>query len=70
MTQTDAIRSFLLAGNSLTPIDALERFGCFRLAARIDDLRQEGLDIETVKERRNGKSYARYQMRDKQGSLF
>ncbi len=70
MTQTDAIRSFLLEGNSLTPIDALERFGCFRLAARIDDLRQEGLDIETVKERRNGKSYARYQMRDKQGSLF
>jgi hypothetical protein len=70
MRQVDAIRSFLLEGNSLTPIDALERFGCFRLAARIDDLRQEGLDIETVKERRNGKSYARYRLRDKQGSLF
>jgi hypothetical protein len=70
MRQVDAIRSFLLEGNSLTPIDALERFGCFRLAARIDDLRQEGLDIETVKERRNGKSYARYKLRDKQGSLF
>ncbi len=70
MTQTDAIRSFLLEGNSLTPIDALERFGCFRLAARIDDLRREGLDIETIKERQNGKSYARYKLRDKQGSLF
>jgi hypothetical protein len=70
MTQTDAIRSFLLEGNSLTPIDALERFGCFRLAARIDDLRREGLDIETIKERQNGKSYARYRLRDKQGSLF
>lgn len=70
MRQVDAIRSFLLEGNSLTPIDALERFGCFRLAARIDDLRQEGLDIETIKERRNGKSYARYKLRDKQGSLF
>ena len=70
MRQVDAIRSFLLEGHSLTPIDALERFGCFRLAARIDDLRQEGLDIETVKERRNGKSYARYRLRDKQGSLF
>jgi biotin operon repressor len=70
MRQVDAIRSFLLEGNSLTPIDALERFGCFRLAARIDDLRQEGLDIETVKERQNGKSYARYKLRDKQGSLF
>ena len=70
MTQTDAIRSFLLEGNSLTPLDALEKFGCFRLAARIDDLRQEGLDIETIKERQNGKSYARYRLRDKQGSLF
>jgi hypothetical protein len=70
MTQTDAIRSFLLEGNSLTPIDALERFGCFRLAARIDDLRREGFDIETIKERQNGKSYARYRLRDKQGSLF
>jgi len=70
MRQVDAIRSFLLEGNSLTPIDALERFGCFRLAARIDDLRQEGLDIETIKERQNGKSYARYRLRDKQGSLF
>ena len=70
MTQTDAIREFLLAGKSLTPIDALEQFGCFRLAARIDELRKAGLDIETIKERRNGKSYARYQLRDKQGRLF
>jgi len=70
MTQTDAIRSHLLSGNSLTPIDALQQFGCFRLAARIDELRKEGLDIETIKERRNGKSYARYQLRERQGRLF
>ncbi len=70
MTQTDVIRSHLINGNSLTPIDALQQFGCFRLAARIDELRKQGLDIETIKERRNGKSYARYQIRKPQGELF
>lgn len=70
MTQTDVIRSYLLEGNSITPIDALQRFGCFRLAARIEELRKAGLDIETIKERRNGKSYARYQIRNAQGELF
>jgi biotin operon repressor len=38
----------------------LDRYGCFRLAARIDELRKEGLDIETVTETRNGKKFARY----------
>lgn len=70
MTQTDAIRSYLLSGNSLTPIDALDKFGCFRLAARIDELRKAGLDIETIKEKKNGKSYARYRVRQAQGELF
>lgn len=61
-SQTDQIRSALLSGLELTPIDALERFGCFRLAARVADLRAEGLDIETVTETRNGKKFARYRV--------
>jgi hypothetical protein len=60
MTQTDAIRAHLLTGAHLTPLEALDRYGCFRLAARIDELRKEGLDIETVTETRNGKKFARY----------
>ncbi len=62
MNQTDQIRTALLAGRELTPLDALEEFGCFRLAARIKDLRQEGLDIETVSETRNGKKFAKYRV--------
>ena len=31
----------------LTPIEALEGCGCFRLAARIKDLREQGYDIKT-----------------------
>ena len=63
MTQTERIRQHLETGESITPIDALQTYGCFRLAARIDELRKAGMDIQTVKESRNGKSYARYQVR-------
>ena len=65
MTQTEAIREHLLTGAPLTPVEALDRYGCFRLAARIIELRKAGLNIETVTERRNGKKYARYVLRQK-----
>lgn len=47
-------------GHSLTALEALERFGCLRLAARIHDLEALGhtFEVETVE--RNGKRYARY----------
>ena len=32
-SQTDQIRSELLAGEAITALDALEKFGCLRLAA-------------------------------------
>lgn len=63
MTQTEQIKQHLESGESITPLDALQTYGCFRLAARIDELRKAGLDIQTVKETRNGKSFARYQVR-------
>lgn len=47
-SQRKAIEKFLLAGNSLTALQALNRFGCARLAARIDDLRNAGMPIESV----------------------
>ena len=62
MTQTQAIRKHLIERGSLTPVDALNLYGCFRLAARIRDLRAEGLDVQTTKEQRNGKWFARYEV--------
>jgi len=44
-------------------MDALRDFGCFRLAARVADLRREGLPIECVSETKNGKRFARYYLR-------
>lgn len=49
----------------ITPMDALRLFGCFRLSARIKDLRESGNNIYTemeTKEYEDGtvKRYARY----------
>ena len=64
MTQNEIIREHLESGLSLTPIDALNQFGCFRLASRINDLRKEGMEIETVMKYRNKKRYASYKLSD------
>lgn len=44
----------------LTPLDALRRFGCWRLGARIYNLRSMGHRIETEWETDGHKRWARY----------
>lgn len=39
------ILSYLQKGKSLTAMDALKLFGCFRLAARVSDLKEMGEKI-------------------------
>ena len=46
-SQSAMILNFLESGGSLTPIEALQKFSCFRLAARINDLREAGHEIQT-----------------------
>ena len=41
-SQTDLILEWMLAGNAITPLEALERFKCFRLGARIADIKARG----------------------------
>lgn len=62
MTQAEAIKQHILKHNSITPLEALDLYGCFRLAARIRDLRKEGFSVQTVKVEQNGKHFARYVM--------
>ena len=62
MTQTEQIRAHLQSGRDITPLEALDTYGCFRLASRIAELRAEGLDVQTLTEKRNGKAYARYRL--------
>ena len=56
-TQNKRIEKYLLSGRTLTSLDALYEFSCFRLSARIWDLKKQGLDIEsrTKKITSNGK---------------
>ena len=44
-TQESKIIDYLATGRPLTPLSALRRFGCFRLGARIYDLREQGHNI-------------------------
>jgi len=61
-SQGEQILAHLRAGNPLTPLDALHKFGCFRLGARIYDLKQEGHAIQTEIVEINGKRVAKYRM--------
>ncbi len=61
-TQRDAIRSWLMDGKTITPIEALKMFGCFRLSAVIYTLRhKEGILINSDQpEACSGSPYSRY----------
>lgn len=49
-------------GHTITQLEAYHLTGCWRLSGRIKDLRDEGHNIITETETRNGKSYARYRL--------
>lgn len=65
--QSKAILAHLQQGNTITGIEALNDFGCFRLPARILDLKDQGHKIisEMIK-LPNNKRIARYSLGDKQ----
>ena len=67
-SQTAHILAHLQAGHYITPIDALEQYGCFRLGARIWDLRQKGYPIKTTITTRGGKNFARYRLVESQAA--
>lgn len=59
--QIDMIRKHLEDGKSITPMQALELYGCMRLGARIADIRMRfGLRIKSELKYDNGKRYAEY----------
>jgi len=62
-TQTEQIRKHLESGKSINPIQALRKFGCFRLGARIWDLKnKQGLSIKTDLVTVNNKTFAEYKL--------
>jgi hypothetical protein len=73
ITQREAILRFLMTGGEIDAQHALKAFGCFRLAARIDDLRRQGYRVESrmVHNKITGKRYAVYTLPEpRQEGLF
>lgn len=58
--QRNQILKYLQSGKPITPIEALNKFGCFRLSARIKELRDAGHVIETKRVQINDSIIARY----------
>ncbi|WP_294964164.1 helix-turn-helix domain-containing protein [uncultured Gilliamella sp.] len=59
-----SILQHLQSGRTINPLQALNQYSCFRLAARIYDLKQSGylIDKRMIKTE-NGKKLAQYSMR-------
>ena len=62
MSQEKDILGYLQRNGSISPLEALEQFGCFRLAARINDLRAKKHNIKTYIGNENGKQFAVYRL--------
>lgn len=58
----EKLESWLNRGYAITPIQALNKWGCFRLSARIHNLREMGYAIETLTQQANGKTFAKYKL--------
>ena len=62
-SQNKRIKKFLEEGRYITQMYALREFGCFRLASRIHDLRNDyGMDIKSEMVELNGKRFAMYSL--------
>jgi len=62
LTQNQQILDYLKSGKKITPLTALKKFGCFRLSARIFNLREQGNAIITKNVTRKGKTFAEYSL--------
>ena len=61
-SQNEQIRKHLERGESITPLEALKKYNCFRLGARIHNLREKGLKIKTDLVTKNNKTFAEYKL--------
>jgi hypothetical protein len=62
MSQTQKILDRLKEGKSITPLEALQDYGCFRLGARIWELKKMGYNVRSEIVTENDKSFAKYSL--------
>lgn len=61
-SQCKKILAYLKEGNGITTAIAVDKFGCYRLAARISDLKKKGYNIGTEMVGKGFGSYAEYRL--------
>jgi len=65
-SQQEKILDYLLEGKSITPLEALRYFGCFRLSAIVFNLKQQGYEFTTkLVKNKYGNKFARYSLVEK-----
>jgi len=62
MSISHKLEAWLLKGKTITALQALNKWGCMRLSARINELRNDGFPILTDSIKQNGKIFARYRL--------
>ena len=62
-SQCQLILAALQQGEWITPLDALKRWGCFRLGARVWDLKQAGIPVSAQTIRQGRKKFACYSLK-------
>lgn len=62
MSQNARILNYMKRGRTITPLEALRLFGCFRLGARIWELKRAGHNIVKTWAVGNSKRWARYKL--------
>jgi len=62
MSQKQQVLTHLKIHGEITPLQALHYYGVFRLASRINELRNEGEMIATIETINNNKKYATYKL--------
>ena len=67
-TQLNQVLSHIKQGRSITQVDAIRLFHCYRLSAIIEKLRRQGYDIVTHNERNSSGTgtHARYELKEVQ----
>jgi len=61
MSQNQLIKKHLQKGKSLTPMEALRKWGCWALSSRIAELRKN-MNIKTEMVTKGNKTFAKYSL--------
>jgi len=64
-SQTKQLEKWLKSGKTISPLQALNQMGIYRLASRINELRDDGLDIKTKLINEHPIHYAQYSLNRK-----